>query len=60
MVKEVIQFSKDTLEKINKARMEGQYHEVSPGASHTAWERKPCPPLLSRFVVETTVKHNHV
>lgn len=32
-VKEVIQFSKDTLEKINKARMEGQYHEVSPGTS---------------------------
>lgn len=29
-VKEVIQFSKDTLEKINKARMEGLYHEVSP------------------------------
>uniref|UniRef100_A0A8D2NZQ0 [histone H3]-lysine(4) N-trimethyltransferase n=1 Tax=Zosterops lateralis melanops TaxID=1220523 RepID=A0A8D2NZQ0_ZOSLA len=28
MVKEVIQFSKDTLEKINEARMEGQYHEV--------------------------------
>ncbi|NXG65258.1 SMYD1 methyltransferase, partial [Hemiprocne comata] len=27
-VKEVIQFSKDTLEKINKARMEGLYHEV--------------------------------
>lgn len=29
-MKEVIQFSKDTLEKINKARMEGLYHEVSP------------------------------
>ncbi|XP_019382176.1 PREDICTED: histone-lysine N-methyltransferase SMYD1 isoform X2 [Gavialis gangeticus] len=28
MVKEVIQFSKDTLEKINKARSEGVYHEV--------------------------------
>ncbi|XP_059701394.1 histone-lysine N-methyltransferase SMYD1 isoform X1 [Haemorhous mexicanus] len=28
MVKEVIQLSKDTLEKINKARMEGHYHEV--------------------------------
>uniref|UniRef100_A0A8B9DJB4 [histone H3]-lysine(4) N-trimethyltransferase n=1 Tax=Anser cygnoides TaxID=8845 RepID=A0A8B9DJB4_ANSCY len=27
-VKEVIQFSKDTLEKINKARLEGVYHEV--------------------------------
>ncbi|NXT11348.1 SMYD1 methyltransferase, partial [Prunella fulvescens] len=27
-VKEVIQLSKDTLEKINKARMEGHYHEV--------------------------------
>ncbi|KAK2539103.1 Smyd1 [Columba guinea] len=27
-VKEVIQFSKDTLEKISKARMEGLYHEV--------------------------------
>ncbi|KFO11002.1 Histone-lysine N-methyltransferase SMYD1, partial [Balearica regulorum gibbericeps] len=27
-VKEVTQFSKDTLEKINKARMEGLYHEV--------------------------------
>ncbi|NXC46598.1 SMYD1 methyltransferase, partial [Penelope pileata] len=27
-VKEVIQFSKDTLEKINKARLEGTYHEV--------------------------------
>lgn len=32
-VKEVIQLSKDTLEKISKARMEGHYHEVSPGAS---------------------------
>lgn len=40
-VKEVIQFSKDTLEKINKARVEGQYHEVSPGSSHTAQERSP-------------------
>nr|XP_056713508.1 histone-lysine N-methyltransferase SMYD1 isoform X1 [Euleptes europaea] len=27
-VKEIIQFSKDTLEKINKARSEGIYHEV--------------------------------
>ncbi|KFV62032.1 Histone-lysine N-methyltransferase SMYD1 [Dryobates pubescens] len=27
-VKEVVQLSKDTLEKINKARMEGLYHEV--------------------------------
>lgn len=31
-MKEVVQFSKDTLEKINKARIEGLYHEVSPGA----------------------------
>lgn len=31
-MKEVIQFSKDTLEKINKARLEGVYHEVSPRA----------------------------
>lgn len=27
-VKEMIQFSKDTLEKIDKARSEGLYHEV--------------------------------
>lgn len=28
VVKEMIQFSKDTLEKIDKARSEGLYHEV--------------------------------
>lgn len=28
VVKEIIQFSKDTLEKIDKARSEGLYHEV--------------------------------
>lgn len=28
MVKEMIQFSNDTLEKIDKARSEGLYHEV--------------------------------
>lgn len=27
-MKEMIQFSKDTLEKIDKARSEGLYHEV--------------------------------
>lgn len=28
VVKEMVQFSKDTLEKIDKARSEGLYHEV--------------------------------
>lgn len=63
-VKEVIQLSKDTLEKINKARMEGHYHEVSPGTSalllHTHCPgKKACPPLDSQFMDET-VKHNLV